>query len=76
LPAARTALSTRRRTGRAAVGEQQWRSSLLKTGDAFPNPRGTVHQFINSSGQPLRVLTTVVDDKDEPRPQVVSDMPK
>jgi quercetin dioxygenase-like cupin family protein len=48
----------------------------LKAGDAFSNPRGTVHQFINSSGQPVRMLTTVVHDKDKPRLQVVPAMPK
>jgi quercetin dioxygenase-like cupin family protein len=48
----------------------------LKTGDAFSNPRGTVHQLINSSGQPVRMLTTVVHDQDKPRLQVVPAMPK
>jgi quercetin dioxygenase-like cupin family protein len=48
----------------------------LKTGDPFSNPRGTVHQFVNTSGQPVRMLTTVVHDKDKPRLQVVPAMPK
>jgi quercetin dioxygenase-like cupin family protein len=48
----------------------------LKAGDPFSNPRGTVHQFVKSSGQPVRTLTTVVHDMDKPRLRVVPAMPK
>ncbi|MBL8430188.1 MAG: cupin domain-containing protein [Dechloromonas sp.] len=36
-------------------------------GEAFSNPRGTVHQFRNSGEVPVRMLTFVVVDKGKPR---------
>ena len=39
----------------------------VSAGTAFANPRGTVHQFVNSSDKPARLLTTLVVEKGKPR---------
>ena len=39
----------------------------VAAGEAFSNPRGTVHQFRNSGDVPVRMLTFVVVDKGKPR---------
>ena len=40
-------------------------------GEAVHTPRGVVHQWRNTSDKPLRLLTTVVYDKGQPRVQLV-----
>jgi quercetin dioxygenase-like cupin family protein len=39
----------------------------VTAGEAFSNPRGTVHQFRNSGDVPVRMVTFVVVDKGKPR---------
>lgn len=45
----------------------------VSAGTAFANPRGTVHQFVNSSDKPARLLTTLVVDKGKPRTMMQPD---
>lgn len=47
----------------------------VAAGTAFANPRGTVHQFVNASDKPARLLTTLVVEKGKPR-TLIQDEPK
>lgn len=39
----------------------------VSAGTAFANPKGTVHQFVNTGDKPARLLTTLVVEKGKPR---------
>lgn len=39
----------------------------VAAGEAFSNPGGTVHQFVNVGDKPVRLLTTLVVEKGKPR---------
>lgn len=45
----------------------------VQTGEAFGNPRGTVHQFVNVGDKPVRMITTLVVDKGKPRTMMQPD---
>jgi quercetin dioxygenase-like cupin family protein len=45
----------------------------VQAGDAFGNPRGTVHQFVNVGDKPVRMITTLVVDKGKPRTMMQPD---
>ena len=40
---------------------------FLNAGEAFANARGTAHQFVNVGDKPVRLATTLVVDKGQPR---------
>ncbi len=45
----------------------------VQAGEAFGNTRGTVHQFVNISDKPVRMVTTLVVDKGKPRTMMQPD---
>ena len=45
----------------------------VQAGEAFGNTRGTVHQFVNTSDKPVRMVTTLVVVKGKPRTMMQPD---
>jgi quercetin dioxygenase-like cupin family protein len=45
--------------------EPRW----VPTGQAYHNPRGTIHEFRNAGDRPARLVNTMVVDKGQPRLQ-------
>ncbi len=54
-----------------AVGKEP---RVVPAGTAFANPRGTVHQFVNSTDKPARMVTTLVVDKGKPRTVIQNEL--
>jgi quercetin dioxygenase-like cupin family protein len=48
--------------------EARW----VSAGEAYHNPRGTIHEFKNIGEKPARLVNTMVVDKGKPRMQPVS----
>jgi quercetin dioxygenase-like cupin family protein len=48
----------------------------MSAGEAYANPRGTVHAFRNTSENQVRLLNALVVDKGAPPVQLVSTQPK
>ncbi|MBS0509872.1 MAG: cupin domain-containing protein [Proteobacteria bacterium] len=57
--------------GTVDIGAEGQAVRRLSANEAVHTPRGVVHQWRNTSDKPLRLMTTVVYDKGQPRVQVV-----